>query len=187
MTVNLAIVCIPLQFRRSLIKPRQYERTHQVKAPSSVVYSIINDLHQWDRWSPYSQLDPEMKKTYEGPDSGPGASYAWNGNDQVGEGKLTIMESKPDEFVKMDLRFTRPFECQNKVTFAITPAGDETKVSWIMEGTNTFVGKLFDVLLNMDKMVGADFEKGLTTLDTVSQEDAKQSQPIDQAKPNEAQ
>lgn len=156
-------------------KPDQFkiERSHLVKAPSPVVYSIVNDLHQWDRWSPYSKLDPEMKKTYEGPDAGPGASYAWNGNGQVGEGKLTIAESKPDEFVKMDLQFTRPFECQNKVTFAFVPQGDETKVSWIMEGKNTFVSKIMDALMDMDKMCGTDFEKGLATLDTIAQEDAK--------------
>lgn len=152
-------------------------RSHQIKAPSPVVYGIINDLHQWDRWSPYSKLDPDMKKTYDGPESGPGASYAWNGNSQVGEGKLTITDSKPDEFVKMDLQFTRPFQCQNKVTFVIDPSGSETKVSWIMQGTNTFVGKLFDTLMNMDKMVGSDFEKGLVTLDSVAQDEAKKSKP----------
>ena len=89
------------------------ERTAVVHAPADVVHGVINDLRQWGRWSPYDSRDPNMKKTYDGPAAGPGAMYLWNGNSQVGEGKLTILESKPGELVKMRLQMGRPFTCDN--------------------------------------------------------------------------
>lgn len=149
------------------------ERSRQIQAPSPVVYSIINDLHQWGRWSPYEKLDPNMQRTFSGTEKGPGSSYAWNGNNRAGEGRLTIVESNPDEAVKLDLEFTRPFRCQNKVTFALKPQSNQTTVSWIMEGSNNFVGKIFHMVMDMDKMCGKDFEAGLANLDTIAQADAR--------------
>ena len=149
------------------------QRSRQIPVPSSVVYAIINDLHQWNRWSPFEKLDPNMQKTFSGSPIGPGSSYAWNGNNRAGEGRLTIVESNPDEAVKMDLEFSRPFRCKNRVTFAIEPQGQQTKVSWIMEGTNNFVGKIFGLLMNMEKMVGPDFEAGLASLEIAATADAQ--------------
>ena len=93
------------------------ERSAQMNASPDAVFSIINDLHQWGRWSPYDKRDPDMKKTFAGPPTGPGASYAWSGNNKVGEGRLTIVESKPGQLVSMKLEFTRPFKCTNRVNF----------------------------------------------------------------------
>lgn len=145
------------------------ERTAQVNAPPEVVYAIINDLHQWKLWSPYDKRDPEMKVTYDGPESGPGASYAWDGNSDVGAGKMTIVESKPGELVAMKLQFSRPFECNNTVDFKLEPTTEGTRVSWIMDGKSNFISKAMSLVINMDKMVGDDFTQGLANLNVVAQ------------------
>jgi Polyketide cyclase / dehydrase and lipid transport len=143
------------------------ERSAQMSAPGDAIFSIINDLHEWGRWSPYDKRDPEMKKTFEGPPRGPGATYAWTGNRKVGEGRLTIVESKPGQLVSMKLEFARPFKCTNRVNFTLAPSTDGTLVSWIMEGRNNFMAKAFSLIINMDKMVGSDFETGLANLKSV--------------------
>ncbi len=144
------------------------QRTATIDAPCDVVFAIINNLHRFNEWSPYERLDPNMKKTYEGPAAGPGASYAWSGNNQAGEGRLTIVESIPGELVSMALQFTRPFKCNNEVNFKLSPSGERTRVSWIMDGKNNLVGKVMCMLMNMDRMVGTEFEQGLTNLDRVA-------------------
>jgi len=156
------------------------ERSAPVSAPGDVVFSIINDLHQWDKWSPYDKLDPGMKKTFEGPSTGPGASYAWNGNDKVGEGRMTILESKADELVSMKLEFSRPFACTNHVRFELVPAQAGTRVSWIMEGKNSFIGKAIGLFMDMDAMVGKDFEQGLANLNTVAQAETQKLRQVAQ-------
>jgi Polyketide cyclase / dehydrase and lipid transport len=145
------------------------QRSAQINAPADVVFSIINDLRRWAEWSPYDKRDPDMKKMFEGPSAGPGAIYIWNGNSQVGEGRLTIVESKPGEFVSMRLEFSRPFKCNNEVNFKIVPSDGGTRVSWIMDGKNTFMNKFMSIFMDMDKMVGTDFEHGLANLNNVAQ------------------
>jgi Polyketide cyclase / dehydrase and lipid transport len=145
------------------------QRSAQINAPGDVVFSIINDLRQWGQWSPYDKRDPNMKKTFAGPSAGPGAIYSWNGNNQVGEGRLTILESKPGELVSMRLEFSRPFKANNHVDFRLVPTEGGTRVSWIMDGKNNFMHKAMSVIMNMDKMVGTDFEQGLANLNTVAQ------------------
>ena len=151
------------------------ERSAQIDAPPEVVFAIINDLHQWDQWSPFNR-DPKMKTTFEGPAEGPGASYAWDGNSEVGAGRMTIKESKPGELVSMDLEFSRPFACKNVVDFKLEPAAGGTRVSWIMEGPTNFMSKAMSLFMDMDKMVGDDFEQGLANLNTVAQKRAEQGQ-----------
>jgi len=170
--IVLAIVGL-LAFIATRPEDFRIERSAQINAPADVVFPLINDLHQWQRWSPYDKLDPEMKKTFDGPDAGPGASYAWNGNNQAGEGVLTIVASKPGELVTMDLKFTRPFACNNQVNFKLVPSDSGTRVSWIMDGKNSFIGKAFSTFMNMDKMVGAQFEEGLANLDKLAQAESK--------------
>ena len=114
-----------------------------------------------------------MKKTFAGSNDGPGAIYTWNGNSQVGEGRLTIMESKPGELVSMKLEFSRPFKATNQVNFKLAPSEGGTRVSWIMDGTNNFMSKAMSLIMNMDKMVGKDFEQGLANLDTVAQAETR--------------
>jgi hypothetical protein len=157
------------------------QRSAQINAPAEVVFSIINDLRRWGEWSPYDKRDPNMKKTFEGPSAGPGAVYTWNGNSQVGEGRLTIVESKPGELVSMRLEFSRPFKCDNEVNFRIVPSDGGTRVSWIMDGKNNFMGKFMSLIMDMDKMVGTDFEHGLANLNTVAQAEAQKSAQSTQA------
>ena len=157
------------------------QRSAQINAPADVVFSIINDLRRWAEWSPYDKRDPNMKKTFEGPSAGPGAIYIWNGNSQVGEGRLTIVESKPGELVSMRLEFSRPFKCDNQVNFRIVPSDGGTRVSWIMDGKNNFMGKFMSLIMDMDKMVGTDFEHGLANLNTVAHAEAQKSAQSTQA------
>jgi Polyketide cyclase / dehydrase and lipid transport len=149
------------------------QRSAQVSAPPDVVFSIINDLHRWGKWSQYDKRDPSMKKTFAGPSEGPGAIYTWNGNSEVGEGRLTIMESKPGQLVSMKLEFSKPFKCTNQVNFKLEPCDGGTRVSWIMDGKNNFVSKAMSVFMDMDKMVGKDFEQGLANLHKVAQSEAR--------------
>jgi uncharacterized protein YndB with AHSA1/START domain len=152
-------------------RPAKYriERSAQIDARPDVVFSIINDLRRWDEWSPYDKRDPNMEKTFEGPSSGPGASYCWNGNNQVGEGRLTIVESKPGELISMKLEFSRPFQCANEVNFNLEPSESGTRVRWIMDGRNNFLTKAMSVCGQMDKMMGKDFDEGLANLNHVAQ------------------
>jgi hypothetical protein len=145
------------------------ERSARISAPPDVVFSIIDSLRQWGRWSPYDKRDPNMKKTFEGPSAGPGAVYSWNGNNEVGEGRLTILDSKPGELVTMKLEFSRPFKATNQVNFKLVPAEGGTRVSWIMDGKYNFITKAMSLIMSMDKMVGKDFEQGLANLNTVAQ------------------
>jgi carbon monoxide dehydrogenase subunit G len=144
------------------------QRSAQISAPRDVVFSIINDLHEWEHWSPYDKRDPNMKKTFEGSSEGPGAIYTWNGNSQVGEGRMTVLESKPGELITMRLEFFRPFKGVNQVNFKLEPSEGGTRVSWIMDGKKNFITKAMGLFMDMDNMVGKDFEQGLANLDQVA-------------------
>jgi uncharacterized protein YndB with AHSA1/START domain len=145
------------------------ERSAEVGAPAGAVFPLINDFHEWAQWSPWEKMDPTMKKTFEGPSAGPGAVYAWSGNNKVGEGRMTILESKPAERVVIKLQFFKPFAATNQATFTLAPAAAGTRVTWSMDGRNTLMGKVFSLFMDMDKMIGKDFEKGLANLNTAAQ------------------
>ena len=155
-----------------MTRPSQFhiERSTTIAAPPEVVYAKIVDFHQWEEWSPWEHLDPNMKRTIDGPESGVGAKYQWSGNDKAGEGSMTIVEAQPNERVKIDLEFIKPFKASNVATFMLAPEGQGTKVVWSLDGRNNFMAKAFSVFMNMDKMVGGDFEKGLASLKNVSEE-----------------
>lgn len=148
-------------------------RSLEMAAPPAVAFAQVNDFHRWDAWSPWAKLDPNQKTTFGGAEAGTGATYAWDGNDDVGAGKMTIADSSPDSKVKIKLEFLRPFPSNSDITFSFEPAGTGTKVSWTMEGHNNFVSKLFGVFVSMDAMVGKDFEKGLAQMKTVAEAAAK--------------
>jgi uncharacterized protein YndB with AHSA1/START domain len=153
-------------------------RTGVVGAPPERVYAVINDLSRWDDWSPWAKLDPAMKAERSANTVGKGATYAWNGNDEVGEGRMEITDAVPAERVTMDLEFTRPMACKNVVNFKLSPEADgSTRVSWEMEGPNQFLGKVMSVFIDMDKMVGGDFEKGLANLDSLVKAEPAASEP----------
>lgn len=145
------------------------ERSLVVAAPTEVVFAQVNDFKGWAKWSPWAKLDPQMAITYAGPETGVGATYAWQGNKDVGSGKMEITESKPGELVKINLDFIEPFPASNVTQFVFAQEGEGTKVTWRMDGKNTFMGKAFSVVMDMDKMIGADFEKGLAAMKTESE------------------
>jgi hypothetical protein len=151
------------------LQPSAFRVTRQatITAAPDAVFAYVNDLHNWDAWSPWAKLDPEMKKSYEGASSGEGAIYAWNGNKEVGEGRTTIIESRPSELIHIKLEFLRPFACRNDVEFTFEPQDDGTLVTWKMWGENNFIAKAVHLFMDMDKMVGGDFEKGLANLKSV--------------------
>lgn len=140
------------------------ERSAMVSAPAPVVFAQVNDLHNWDAWSPWAKLDPAAKQTFDGPQAGTGAAFAWAGNSKVGEGRMTITESRPSELIRFRLDFVRPFAGTNTAEFTFTPRGEQTAVTWSMSGRQNFMAKAFCMFMNMDKMVGGEFEKGLAQM-----------------------
>jgi hypothetical protein len=160
-------------------RPATYrvERSTIVNASPAVVFPYVNRPKEFVSWSPWEKLDPNNKTTYSGPDEGVGAAYAWQGNSEVGSGKMTIIESKANEMVQQDLEFIEPFASKSTVMHALAPAGEGTKVSWIMEGNNDFMGKLFGVFMNMDTMIGKDFDEGLANLKRLVEAKAKEAPP----------
>jgi len=147
----------------------QVVRSATISAPRAEVFAQVNDFHNWGTWDPWAKLDPACKTTFEGPSAGSGAVMAWSGNDQVGEGRMTILESRPNELIRIKLDFVRPFESTCSVEFLFQPEGEQTAVTWSMKGANNFVGKVFCLFMNMDKTVGGDFEKGLAQLKAVTE------------------
>jgi carbon monoxide dehydrogenase subunit G len=144
------------------------ERSAELVAPPDKVFALIDDLHQWPRWSPWEKLDPNMQKTYAGPPSGVGASYSWKGNSDVGAGRLTIVESKPAELVRVKLEFFAPFPGTSEARFELAPSGSGTKVRWSTDGENGFAAKAISLVIDMDKMMGDFFEQGLADLDSAA-------------------
>lgn len=149
------------------MQPSSYvvNRTLAMSAPPAAVFPLISDFHQWDGWSPWAKIDPAMKTTYEGPVAAPGSIYKWVGNDQVGEGQMTILESQAPERVKIKLDFLKPFASTSITEFAVQPASGGSTVSWTMNGESNFMAKGFGLFMGgMDKMIGPDFEKGLAQM-----------------------
>jgi hypothetical protein len=142
-------------------------RTDIIPAPVANVFAHVNDLHAWEAWSPWAKMDPNAKSTYEGSASGTGASMKWSGNNKVGEGRMTIVDSRPAEVVQIKLEFVRPFKATNMAEFTFKPEGSQTVVSWTMLGANSFGSKIFGLFMNCEKMVAKDFDKGLANLKSV--------------------
>jgi uncharacterized protein YndB with AHSA1/START domain len=140
------------------------ERSATIAAPPDEVFAQVNDFHAWQEWSPWAKLDLEAKNTYEGPPAGNDSVFKWSGNNQVGEGKMTIVESKPNELIRIKLEFFRPFAATNTAEFNFKPEANGTAVTWSMYGPNSFMGKAIHLVMDMDKMVGSNFEEGLAEL-----------------------
>jgi hypothetical protein len=142
-------------------------RSASMSAPAPAVFAQVNDFHNWEAWSPWAKRDPAMKQTYEGAAAGTGAIYTWAGNKDVGEGRMTLTESRPSELIRINLEFIKPFASTCTSEFTFKPEGDQTGVSWSMAGKNNFIAKAFCMFMNMDKMVGGDFEQGLAKMKSV--------------------
>ena len=140
------------------------QRTTTIHAPADKVFAMINDFHRWGEWSPWEKLDPEMKRTFTGPNAGPGTIYEWIGNSKVGAGRMEILKAVPASKVDIKLDFIKPFEGHNVAEFTLTPQGENTQVDWVMHGPAPFVSKLMGVFVSMDSMIGKDFEAGLANM-----------------------
>lgn len=153
------------------MQPGQFRvsRTASIAAPPAAVYAQLADFHKWADWSPWEKLDPAMKKSFSGADAAPGATYAWVGNDKVGEGRMTLVSAAPPNELTIQLEFIKPFASTSTTVFQLARKGAATEVVWAMEGKNNFVAKAFCLFMDMDKMVGTDFEKGLAQLKTVAE------------------
>jgi len=143
-------------------------RSRTIAAPPEVAHAYVNDFRKWPEWSPWEKLDPAMKRDLSGSPAGPGAVYFWSGNDQVGEGRMTITDSRAPDGVTIRLEFLRPWAATNTTQFDFAPSGSGTQVTWAMSGRNNFAAKAMTVFMDMDAMVGPDFEKGLANLDAAT-------------------
>jgi len=142
-------------------------RSATITAPASAAFAQVNDFHHWEAWSPWAKRDPTMKQTYEGSPAGTGAIYTWAGNKNVGEGRMTLTESRPNDLIRIKLEFLKPFKATNTAEFTFKPEGNQTAVTWSMSGRYNFIVKAFHLFINMDKMIGGDFEKGLASIKSV--------------------
>ena len=146
------------------------QRAASIKAPPEKVFALINDFNRWGAWSPWEKKDPAMKRTFGATTSGKGATYAWEGNKDVGQGRMEIAESVPSSKVALNLDFVKPFQAHNVVEFKLEPKGDATNVTWAMQGDTPYFAKIIHVFINMDKMVGKDFEAGLANLKAIAEQ-----------------
>jgi hypothetical protein len=166
--IALAVVIVALVIVIAM-QPADFRvvRSAKISGPPSETFAQVNDFHKWEAWSPWAKLDPAMKVNYEGPPAGTGASYSWNGNRNVGAGRMTITESRPSDLVRIKLDFLRPFASTNAVDFTFNPEGDRTVVTWTMVGKKIFMTKAFGLVMSMDKMVGGMFDQGLSQMKAV--------------------
>lgn len=164
----IALVAIAVY---AAFQPSEYrvQRSAVIAAPPAAVFPHVNELRKWEAWSPWAKRDPEMKQTYDGAPSGEGATSHWSGNSEVGEGRMTIVESRPDELVTIRLEFIKPFESTSSSQFDFQPEGAGTRVTWSMHGENEYIGKVLCLFMDMDAMIGADFEEGLAALKAVAE------------------
>jgi uncharacterized protein YndB with AHSA1/START domain len=161
--VALAVVGV---LGAALTKPDSFrvERSATMAVPPEAVYQQVADFKAWDRWSPWAKLDPAMQVHLGGPAGGPGSTYHWTGNDEVGEGRMTITEAAPPSRLAIKLEFIKPFASTNDTVFTFAPEGGGTRVTWSMAGQNPFMSKVMMVFMDFDTMIGKDFEKGLAQL-----------------------
>ena len=145
------------------------QRAISINAPPERIFSLISDFHQWLSWSPYEQKDPAMKRTYSGAERGSGAVYAWDGDKNVGSGRMEILETSAPQKIVIKLDFFTPFEGHNTAEFTMLPQGDGTHVTWLMHGPANFMSRLIQVFINLDKMIGKYFEAGLANLKTLTE------------------
>jgi uncharacterized protein YndB with AHSA1/START domain len=158
LAVVIAGVLIAAAFRPDTLR---VERSIQINAAPEKIYALIDDFHRWTVWSPWEKKDPAMKRTHSGAPSGKGAAYAWEGNGDVGSGRMVIRAAEPYSRIEIQLDFIKPFEGHNTAEFTLQPSGTGTELRWVMHGPQPYLGKVFSLFMNMDKMIGKDFEAGL--------------------------
>ncbi|QWG22827.1 SRPBCC family protein [Bradyrhizobium sediminis] len=168
----IAIIAVVLAIAIAIVlilaatKPDTFavRRAITVKAPPERIFPLIDDFHQWGSWSPYEHKDPAMKRTYGGTASGVGAVYAWEGDRNVGSGRMEILDAPAPSKIVIKLDFFTPFEGHNTAEFTMLPQGDATSVTWLMHGPAPLMSRVMQVFINLDNMIGKDFEVGLANL-----------------------
>ena len=143
-------------------------RSAILSAPAQALFALVNDFHRWEAWSPWEKLDPALERSYDGAPAGVGAVYSWVGNNQVGEGRMTILESNPNDLIRIKLEFLKPLAATHTAEFTFKPEGDRTRVTWNMFGEKNFLSKAIGLFMNMDKMIGDNFEQGLAQLESAA-------------------
>jgi len=168
--VGLLLVAVGVVLVLAAFQPDQLDiqRSLAINAPNEKIQPLIEDFHRWTEWSPYETRDPNLQRTYSGAERGVGAVYQWEGNQNVGSGRMEILESTPQK-VLIKLDFITPFEGHNTATFTLQPQGDATQVTWRMQGPAAFITKVMGIFINMDKMIGTDFGTGLANMKSVAE------------------
>jgi hypothetical protein len=166
----IVIAAVVIVIGLALMKPGDFRvaRSAHINAAPDKILSLLDDFHQWPSWSPWEKMDPELSRTHSGAQSGVGAVYSWSGNKKVGQGRMEITDVTPSQ-VDIDLEFIAPWKARNKTVFKLTPENGGTAVNWIMTGKSPFMFKLMGLFMNIDKMVGKDFEQGLANLKSIAE------------------
>jgi uncharacterized protein YndB with AHSA1/START domain len=165
------VIAIAVVLILAATKPNTFsvQRAIAIKAPPERIFPLINDFHQWASWSPYENKDPAMKRSFSGAASGTGAVYGWDGNKNVGSGRMEILDSATPSKIVIKLDFFKPFEGHNTAEFTMLPQGNATSVTWLMHGPAKFIHRLMQVFMNLDTMIGKDFEVGLVNLKNLTE------------------
>jgi uncharacterized protein YndB with AHSA1/START domain len=168
--IALAVIVVGLVVVVAL-QPKDYRvsRSTTIAAPAPVVFAQVNDFHKWAAWSPWATIDPAMKQAFAGAPAGTGAVYTWSGNREVGQGRMTIVESRSPELVRVKLDFEKPLAGTSVAEFTFRPEGDRTVVTWSMVGEKGFVAKAIHLVLGVERMIGQQFEKGLAAMKTAAE------------------
>lgn len=166
----VALVAALLLYAATRPDTFRVERSVTIQAPPDKVFALINDFHQWERWSPWENIDPAIRRSYSGAASGKGAVYEWSGNNEVGHGRMEIVESSAPGKAVLQIHFIKPFEARNTVEFKLTPLGGGTTVTQAMYGPSPFIAKLMGLFFSMDRMVGQKYEEGLARLKAVAEQ-----------------
>jgi len=166
--IIIAIVLIAAVLIFAAARPDTFriERKTSIDAPAEKIFALINDFHNWNKWSPWENRDPEMKRTHSGASTGKGAIYEWEGNKKVGKGRMEIIDSSPSSRIMIQLDFIEPFERHNMAEFTLNAGRNSTNITWAMYGPNPYMAKLMGLFFNFDKMIGKDFETGLSNMKT---------------------
>lgn len=165
-----ALVLLGVPLLIASMKPRTFrvERSARITAPPEVIFPYLNNFHAWEAWSPYERLDPDLKKSFSGPDEGPGAGYDWEGR-KAGTGRMEIQETNAPNRLTIRLQFEKPMKANNTAEFTLRPNGAATNVTWAIYGPQPFMSRLMSVFIDMDRMIGKDFEAGLENLREVAE------------------
>jgi Polyketide cyclase / dehydrase and lipid transport len=149
------------------------QRSQRIEAPAEIVFAHLEDFRAWKAWSPWEKVDPGMQRTYSGPVKGVGAGYAWEGNRKVGKGRMTVTEASPPTGLTCRLEFIEPFASVATAGFALEPQGSAVVATWRMDGKNNLMGKAMSVFMDLDRMIGTEFEKGLASLKALAEAEAQ--------------